>query len=60
VGNPRSSLSAGTAAGGLRLLLRWRGPRRRRVPRHGRGGRAAGGVGNLWRGAGRLWGRALR
>jgi hypothetical protein len=63
LGKPLSTAAAGIAAGDLRLLLRWsrRGPRRRRVPRHGRSGRAAGGTGRLLRrNAGRLRGRALR
>ena len=51
LGKPLSTAAAGIAAGDLRLLLRWsrRGPRRRRVPRHGRSGRAAGGTGRLLR-----------
>ena len=63
LGKPLSTAAAGIAAGDLRLLLRWsrRGPWRRRVPRHGRSGRAAGGTGRLLRrNAGRLRSRALR
>ena len=63
LGSLRSSLSAGTAAGDLRLLLRWsrRGPRRRRVPRHSRGGRTTRGTGKpLRRRAGRLGSRTRR
>ena len=61
LGEPRSTPAA--AARGLRLLLRRGrgGSRRRRVPRHGRGRRPAGGPSQLpRRGAGRLWGCALR